>query len=148
MGEAGVNRIHAVFDALQPVTVLKPLNGEVHIAVADQKIIERQHRHRLGPKIGEDEAAQLLRRIGRVLDSIFESAVSLARNLEHIALGPDEPAMIFATQSCRLHRAEAQIGAAMWAKRSNDRGITGLLAEQDQILRQYPYEGRLILQMS
>ena len=59
-----MNRVHTVFNALQPVTVLEPLDGDVDIAFAHEKIISRQERRRLGTKIGENQSAQLFYGIG------------------------------------------------------------------------------------
>src|SRR4029450_4060800 len=64
MSETWMNRVHAIFNALKPVSVLEPLDGDVDIAFAHEKIISRQERRRLGPKIGEDQSAQLLYGVG------------------------------------------------------------------------------------
>ena len=55
MGETRMHRVDAVLDALQPVAVLKALNGDVNVALADEKIITRHQRHRLRAEIGEDK---------------------------------------------------------------------------------------------
>ena len=63
MSETRMDRVHAVFDALQPVAVLKALNGDVNVALADEKIIARHQRHRLRSEIGEDQSAEFFNRI-------------------------------------------------------------------------------------
>src|SRR6266536_2485091 len=57
MSETWMDRVHAVFNALQPVTVLEPLNRYINIALTHEKIISLQERRRLGAKIGKEQSA-------------------------------------------------------------------------------------------
>src|SRR5262245_28015188 len=108
MGEAWMNRVHAIFNALKPVTVLKTLNGYINIAITDKKIISRQERCRLGTKIGEDQATQLFHGIGRQANRfLFEFAVSgLAGSLQQSSLGVIEPAVIATAHTVSLDVTE------------------------------------------
>src|SRR5262245_37078430 len=108
MGEAWMNRVHAIFNALEPVAILKTLNGYIDITITDKKIISRQERCRLGTKIREDQATQLFRGIGRQANRFFfELAVGrLAGSLQQFSLRVIKPAVIATAHTVSLDVTE------------------------------------------
>src|SRR5262247_369336 len=104
MGEAWMNRVHTIFNALEPVAILKTLDGYIDIAITDKKIISRQQGRRLGTEIGEDQPTQLFHGIRRQANRFFfEFAVSgLAWSLQQSSLGVIEPAVIATAHAVSL----------------------------------------------
>src|SRR5262245_57400376 len=149
MGEAWMNRVHTIFNALEPVTVLKTLNGYINIAIADKEIISRQERRRLGTKIGEDQATQLFHGIRRQANRFFlEFTVGrLTGSLQQFSLRIVEPAVIATAHTIPFDVAETQVGAAMGAVSTDDSDSSVAAAEQDEIFAEDADERRLGLQM-
>src|SRR5262245_25253582 len=108
MSEAWMNRVHTIFNALQPVAILKTLNGCIDITFTNEKVISRQEGRRLGTEIGEDQTTQLFHGIGRQANRfLFELAVSgLAGSLQQPSLGVIEPTVITTTHTIPLHVTE------------------------------------------
>src|SRR4029434_6599445 len=149
MSETWMNRVHAIFNALKPVTVLEPLDGDVDIAFAHEKIISRQEGHRLGTKIGEDQSAQLLYGIGGQTNRfLFELAVwRLSGCLQKSTVGVIEPTVISTSHPISLDVAKTEVRAAMGAVSANDPSLARAVAEEHQIFAEHADKRRLGLEV-
>src|SRR5262245_16999980 len=149
MSETWMNRVHAIFDALKPVAVLEPLDGDVDIAFAHEKIISRQERSRLGTKIGEDQSAQLLYGMGGQANRfLFELAVwRFSGCLQKSTVGVIEPAVISTSHPISLDVAKTEVRAAMGAVSTDDPSLAHAVPEENQIFAEHPYKCRLGLKV-
>src|SRR5712671_4439140 len=106
--EARMHRINAILYALQPVAILKALDGDVMNAFTNKKIVAWQQRRGLRPHIGKDKRSQFLRLVGYVLRDAFPkpSVAWFSGHFKNSAVGADNPAVIFATHAARRRRTE------------------------------------------
>src|ERR1051326_8235924 len=103
--------------------------------LAREEIVARQERRGIGSEIGEDEAADLLRLVGRMLDAVFErAAFGLRRLLDTFAGKIVEPAVIAAAEAAVFDTAELERSPAMRAMEAQKPELAVARAEQHEIL--------------
>ena len=71
-------------------------------------------------------------------------AVWLARLLEAMALGVEEPSVIATADPARLHLAVVERGAAVRTARVDEPGPPRAVAEEDEVLAQYAHGARRV----
>src|ERR1043165_2422665 len=102
--------------------------------LAREEIVARQERRGIGSEIGEDEAADLLRLVGRMLDAVFErAAFGLRRLLDTFAGKIVEPAVIAAAEAAVFDTAELERSPAMRAMEAQKPELAVARAEQHEI---------------
>ena len=109
--------------------------------VIDKKVIARNQRHRFGPQIGENNAAQFLHRIGFMFDTLGQVAVvRFSRRSQHRAVEGVFPAVIATSQSILFNDSDTEVGAAVRAIGIDQPQPPRAVPEQHQIFTQYANE--------
>src|SRR5688572_8048981 len=149
MREARMHRIHAVLDALEPITILEALDRDINFALADEKIVARHQRRRLRSEISEDQSAQFFYLIGRQANIFFleRTVGGLAGDLHNFAARVVEPTMITAAHAVAFDIAETQVGPSVRTKSADHAHLAAGVPEKNQIFAEHADECRLRLQM-
>jgi len=131
----GMCRVDAHLERLQPVAFEQALERE-GVAVGRDEAVELGEGRGLAlADVGEDHAALLDHRIGRLLDAGAQLAGGgLGRGLEAVALGVEQPAVEGAAQAAVLEPAEGEVGAAVRAVAVEHAELAVLVTEQDEVL--------------
>ena len=108
-----------------------------------EKLIVRQQRRLAGADIGEDHAADLAARKGRLAKVIaMLTAVGLAGLFENLAVHVIKPAMVNTAQPAVFQPAVGQIGAAMATMRFEHADTPFVVAKNRQLLTHQCYRHR------
>src|ERR1051325_5533126 len=100
--------------------------------LAREEIVARQERRGVGAEVGEDEAAQILCLVRRMLDAFFErAAFGLRRLLDAFTGEIVQPAMIAAADAAVLDAAELERCAAMRAMEAQKTQLAAAGAEDE-----------------
>ena len=104
-----------------------------------QALVARQHRLFLRrPHIGEDQSVELLHGVPGLAHAIaLEAAFGLARLLEAMALGIEQPAVVAAANAAVLDAAVIERRAAVAAVRLHQPRPPAPVTEQDEVLAQH-----------
>src|SRR5438876_9797877 len=109
-----MTEVAAVLHDLQPVAG-QPMSDDLAEAVRpDEQVPARQQWRRLRAKVGPDQAAQLLHRVGLDAHLVLERAVwRLQRLFEAATFSVEQPAVVTAAQALIFGNAHGQAGHAV-----------------------------------
>ena len=135
--ERGVDRVHRVFQDLQPVARIEIfLARNDPVAWAAEAVIGGECRHFLGrAHVAEHDAVRLAHRIGAVTQLVLDRAGGgLAGRFQDRAVHVEQPAVVAAADALGADQAELQRGAAVGAMPFKEADGAGAVAEGDQFL--------------
>ncbi len=135
-----VRRVDAVLHDLQPVARDERAADVAQHTLPDEEIVARQQRRRLGAQVGEDQAAQLLRAVGRRASAREPLGRGRPhRDLEAASRGRELPAVVGAADAVRLDAAVAKRRAPVRAVLLEHAERAALRAERDEIFAEQPH---------
>ena len=135
-----MRRIHPDLDSLQPVAVQEALEREDVTGRCHQAIERRQRRRQAVAEEGEHQAAALHHRVALLAHPAAHRALRrLARSLQALAGGIEQPAVKQAAQAAILQASERKVSAAVRAipVQQPQAAVPG--PEQHQVLAHDPY---------
>ena len=138
--ERGVHRVDADLERLQPVAIDHALEREGVGVGRDEAVEMRKGRRLARAQIGEQDAAPLDHRIGRLPDVGAEVAVvGLGRRLQALPLDVEQPAVEGAAQAAILQPAIGEVGAAMRAAAADQAVAALVVLEDHQVFAEQPH---------
>jgi hypothetical protein len=147
--EHRMERVHRVLCDLQPVTRI--VDGIRHHVVGGLRhgVEDREFRHAVsGAEIGEDQPADLVRRIGALADLVLERALRrLAGRLEHASVDVEQPAVVAAADTVLRDDAVFERGAPVCTMLVQQADPARQVAEDHQVLAEHPDHQRQVGQL-
>ena len=130
----GVDRVERILHHLQPVDRQQRAPEHADRAFGDEAVKARQQRTRLGPQVGEQQAAEFLDRVGVGLHLVAKGAVvGLVGLVQALALRAEFPAVVRAADAV-LGRYSVQEGRAPVRTLFGDQPAPALaVAKQHQV---------------
>src|SRR5947207_15812722 len=101
--------VDGVLDHLKKVAIDGSRTPRAHAVVPHQHVVSGQKRRGLGPKVGEDDAAEFLNLVSRMAKPLPKRAISkLTRHFQNLTFDIVQPTMIPTTQTAILKMTELQ----------------------------------------
>ena len=129
-----VGRVERVVHALQPVTRQLRDAARLLEVVPHQHVVSGQKRRGLGPKVGEDDAAEFLNLVSRVAKPLPKRAISrLTGHFQNLTSDIVQPTMIATAQAAILKMTELQRSPPVRAAQCEDAEPAAIVAEKHEI---------------
>ena len=135
-----VERVDAVLHDLEPVAREERAPDVAQHALPDKEVVAREERRGLGPEVREDEAAELLRAVGRASKRARAAAAvaALRGQLEAAAARRELEPVVRAADALGVDDAEAERRAPVRAVLLEQAELARAGAEDDEVLAEEP----------